>query len=203
MMKNREPVRVLYKNLLSLYPQEFKVQLGESMEQTFNDLYKEKQQSKTGSLGFILWTFIETAFEIGREHVLLLAQGGSVKNIIVSNPKSAALVAFLFTLPFMVLNTIAGNQIEPFYTIFKVNTGGGFWDHPIGHISLIIALLLFPLGAIIAIRPMLQKTENDRQKLYLVNIILAAIMFGFFFLISGALLEEIYGCNVLQIPNCD
>ena len=67
-----------------------------------------------------------------------------MKNIVISNPKSAALIAFLFTLPFMVLNTIAGNQIEPFFTIFKVNTGGGFWDHPVGHISLIVALLLFP-----------------------------------------------------------
>jgi hypothetical protein len=144
MADEQNRVRDLYKRLVAFYPREFKGQLGESMEQTFDDLYKEKRQSKTRSLGFILWTFIETAFEIGREHVLLLAQGGSVKNIIFSNPKSAALVAFLFTLPFMVLNTIAGNQIEPFYTIFKVNTGGGFWDHPVGHISLIVSPASFP-----------------------------------------------------------
>src|SRR6185436_20107245 len=109
-----------YRKLLTLYPRDFKQLLGESMSQTFNDLYHERQQSKNGLIGFILWTFIETVIEITREHILRLAQGDPMKNRLVSNPKSAALVAFLFILPFMVLNTIAGNQIEPFFTIFEV-----------------------------------------------------------------------------------
>ena len=126
-----------------------------------------------------------------------------MKNTLISNPKSAALVAFLFTLPFMVLNTIAGKQIEPFFTIFEVNTGGGFWDHPVGHISLIVALLLLPIGAIIAMRPIFQKGADGKRKFHLLNILLAAVMLFLFILISGALLSEIYRCNVLQIPNCD
>jgi hypothetical protein len=40
-MYEQNTVRTLYKRLLSLYPQEFKERLGESMQQTFNDLYKE------------------------------------------------------------------------------------------------------------------------------------------------------------------
>lgn len=202
-MNGRKAFRVLYKKLLTLYPQEFKKQLGESMEQTFNDLYNEEQQTQNGVLNFVLWTFAETTLEITKEHVLRIAQGGTMKSINILDSKLAALVAFLFTLPFMILNTIAGNQIEPFYTIFEVNTGGGFWDHPVGHISLIAALLLLPVGAVIAIRPMFHMGADGTRKFHLVNITLAVIMIAFFFLISGALISEIYRCNVLQIPNCD
>jgi hypothetical protein len=103
----------------------------------------------------------------------------------------------------MILNTIAGNQIEPFFTIFKVNTGGNFWDHPVGHISLIVALLLLPTGAIISTRPLFQKGANGQRKFHLINVLLAASMLALFVLISVALLSEVYRCNVLLIPNCD
>src|SRR5215207_7707917 len=65
-------VHKLYKKLLTLYPQAFKEQLGESMEQTFNDLCNEqKEQAEYRGSGFVLWIFIETALGIIREHVLL------------------------------------------------------------------------------------------------------------------------------------
>lgn len=195
-------VRFLYKKLLSFYPQEFKERLGESMEQTFKDLLREKWQHNEGTLLFVLWSFIETATGIFHEHILLLTQGGTM-SAISTNPKAAAFTAFLLTLPFMILNTIAANQIEPLYTIFKVNTAGSFWDYPVGHISLLVVLLLFPLGATISIRPMLQKTNDGERKFYFVNILLAVIMVGFFVLISGALLEEIYRCNIIGVLNCD
>lgn len=39
MVYGQHKVRILYKKLLNFYPREFKEQLGESMQQTFNDLY--------------------------------------------------------------------------------------------------------------------------------------------------------------------
>jgi len=42
-MYEQEIVHTLYKKLLALYPQTFKEQLAESMEQTFRDLWNEKQ----------------------------------------------------------------------------------------------------------------------------------------------------------------
>src|SRR5688572_10613970 len=57
MIYEQEIVRKLYRKLLDLYPQTFKEQLGESMEQTFQDLWNEKQQSKQELFGFVLWTF--------------------------------------------------------------------------------------------------------------------------------------------------
>jgi hypothetical protein len=99
---------------------------------------------------------------------------------------------FFLTLPVILLNTIANHEIEPFFTFFKVNTAGGFWDHPIGHIAVIVALLLLPAGAIIAIRPMFQKGTDGKRKFYLVNVLLAGIMLALFVIISGALISEIY-----------
>jgi hypothetical protein len=83
--------RTLYRKLLILYPQRFKEQLGESMEQTFNDLYKERQ-IKPGWLSFVLWMFMETAVGIVREHVLSITEGATMKNMI-ANPRFAVLIS--------------------------------------------------------------------------------------------------------------
>ena len=61
MIYEQNRVCILYKKLLTFYPENFREQLGESMEQTFRDLWNEKQQSKQELFGFVLWTFIETA----------------------------------------------------------------------------------------------------------------------------------------------
>jgi hypothetical protein len=83
--------RTLYKKLLAFYPRKFREQLGESMEQTFNDLYQERQ-TKPGWFSFVLWMFVETAVGIVREHVLLITQGAMMKNMI-ANPRSIALIS--------------------------------------------------------------------------------------------------------------
>src|SRR5687767_6464479 len=88
MAYNQNMIRILYKKLLGLYPRGFRERLGESMEQTFNDLWKERQK-KGGWFGFMLWTFAETAIGILREYVLLLTKGATMKNLL-ANPSSAA-----------------------------------------------------------------------------------------------------------------
>jgi len=89
-VNEKAAAHALYKKLLALYPRRFKEQLGESMEQTFKDLYKERQ-TKPGWFSFVLWMFVETAVGIVREHVLLITQGAVMKDILV-NPRSAALI---------------------------------------------------------------------------------------------------------------
>ena len=74
-MDAHSTVRILYRKLLKCYPQGFKEQLGESMEQTFQDLWDEKRQSKKELFRFILWTFTETAIGIFREYLLLISPG--------------------------------------------------------------------------------------------------------------------------------
>ena len=80
MIYEPQSVRRLYKKLLALYPRGFRERLGESMEQTFNDLCNErKQQAETRWSGFVLWIFVETALGIIREHVLLITEGATMK----------------------------------------------------------------------------------------------------------------------------
>ena len=94
-------IRALYRKLLTLYPQRFKEQLGESMEQTFNDLYRERQ-TKPGRFRFVLWTFVETAMGIIREHVLLITKGATMKTTL-AYPRFAALIsAILLVVAFIV-----------------------------------------------------------------------------------------------------
>jgi hypothetical protein len=84
-------IHTLYKKLLRLYPRVFREQLGESMQQTFNDLCRERY-TKPGWFSFVLWMFVETAVGIIREHVLLSTEGATMKNIL-TNPRSAALIS--------------------------------------------------------------------------------------------------------------
>jgi hypothetical protein len=61
------------------------------MEQTFNDLYMQRQ-TKPGRFPLVLWTFIDTALGIVREHVLRIIEGDSMKNTL-AYPRSAALIS--------------------------------------------------------------------------------------------------------------
>jgi hypothetical protein len=105
MMYEREIVPTLYRKLLALYPQEFKEHLGESMEQTFHDLWNEKQQTKQELLGFVLWTFIDTAIGIIREHLLPISPG-DVMQTILKTSGSSALISVLLILPFMIMEVV-------------------------------------------------------------------------------------------------
>jgi len=192
-------VRVLYKKLLALYPKGFRDRFAESMEQTFNDLCNEKRQTNQGLFGSMLSTFIETATGIFREHVLLFTQGDTMKNILISNPKSAALVGFLFAMPFLILNAIVGNKIEPFISLIRPDTH----TSPFEYVLLAVVLFLLPTGAFIAVRPMFQKGVEGKRKFYLVNTIIAAILVTGFVALSIGLGSDIYRCDVLHIPNCD
>jgi len=72
------------------------------MQQTFNDLCRERQTAEDGWFSFMLWTCIETAIGIVREHVLLLTKGASMKNTL-AYPRSAALIsAILLAVAFIV-----------------------------------------------------------------------------------------------------
>jgi hypothetical protein len=197
-VNDRKTVHILYKKLLTLYPLRFKEQLGKSMEQTFSDLYEEKRQTQKGLFGFILRTFIETATGIAQEHILLLTRGDIMKNI-STNPKSAALIGFLFALPFLILNTIVGSRIEPFYSLMRPDTHTG----PFEYVLLAFVLLLIPIGGFIAATPMLRTGVNGEQKFYLLNTILAAILIAGGIAVFVGLGSEIYRCDILQIPNCD
>lgn len=101
-MNEKATAYALYKKLLQLYPREFRERVEESMQQTFNDLYKERR-AESAWFGFIVWTFAETSMGIFREYVLLITEGAAMKTMI-SNPGLAPVISFIFgVLPFMIL----------------------------------------------------------------------------------------------------
>lgn len=68
-MYEPDSLRRFYKKLLRLYPRGFRDQLGESMEQTFNDLCRERHEAGGGLFGFVLWTFVDTVAGIIKENL--------------------------------------------------------------------------------------------------------------------------------------
>ena len=107
----------LYKKLLTFYPGNFREKLGESMEQTFRDLWNEKKQSKRELFGFVLWTFIETTIGIFREHLLLISTG-DIMQTILKNIGSSALISLLLILPFMSMEVVNRRNFNEDFPIF-------------------------------------------------------------------------------------
>ena len=60
--------RNCYSKLLRLYPKAYRERFGEGMEQTFNDLCRERVKAERGLFSFALWTFFETSAAIIREN---------------------------------------------------------------------------------------------------------------------------------------
>jgi hypothetical protein len=57
-----------YAKLLGLYPKPYRERFGEGMEQTFNDLCRERVKAERGLFSFALWMFVETSTGIIREN---------------------------------------------------------------------------------------------------------------------------------------
>ena len=57
-----------YTKLLRLYPKAHRERFGEGMEQTFNDLCRERVEAEGGLFSFVLWMFVETGAGIMREN---------------------------------------------------------------------------------------------------------------------------------------
>jgi hypothetical protein len=193
-----QTARILYRKLLSFYPQRFKEQLGESMEQTFNDLYRERQRDHR-LFTFTVWTFIETSVGIVREHVLLMSEGDSMRAIL-SNPRSAAITSFMLCLPigllFMIFNLDIKPLTEPIVSLLTVN---GSDVNGLGRKVLIAGMLLVPVAFIINLLPLLKK--EGRRTLPIANIIVGAVILLILAVTWGGLLLE--GIYCLQGIRCD
>jgi len=64
--------RSSYATLLRLYPKRYRERFGEPMEQTFNDLLRERAEQEEKLFGFALWIFVETFAGIIRENLRLI-----------------------------------------------------------------------------------------------------------------------------------
>jgi hypothetical protein len=99
----------LYKRLLGLYPRAFRERFGESMEQTFRDLYAERRRKAAGGLpSFMLWMFVETALGIAEEHLFVVKEVNPMRSMLTSL-RSPAIISFLIILPLMLLDVVVNS----------------------------------------------------------------------------------------------
>jgi hypothetical protein len=105
--------RSWYAKLLRLYPKPYRERFGEAMEQTFNDLCRERAKAEKGLAGLVLWTFFETSAAIIRENATS-AMRWSMKRgptmflkVVISLIAIAALAVCVVGLPLMVASEAA------------------------------------------------------------------------------------------------
>jgi hypothetical protein len=185
-------VRALYRMLIALFPRAFRERLGESMAQTFNDLYQERQMQK-GLFSLVLWIFVETGVGVIHEHALQITQGDIMKNIL-SNPKSAAILSFILSLPLALPYIIFMFDIEPLTGLAsRLLATDDQQINNLGRIVLFGGLLLLPPAFVINLAPFLKrKSPDQKNRFYAFNLILGmGLLLLITFTWGGLLLEEI------------
>ena len=194
-MNEQVTARVLYKKLLNLYPKRFREQLGESMEQTFHDLYNE--QKRGPARGFVVLSiFTETTIGIVQEHLILLTEGEVMKNML-ANPRSAAITSLMLSLPlgltFVAFMFDIEPLIKPLNDLFTIEGQQGDIN-TLGRIVIYGGLLLLPVAFVLKLQPMLKREGPEgKRRLYAINLIVgAAILLLITFTWGGLILEEIY-----------
>ena len=197
----------LYRKLLTLYPQAFRQQLGESLAQTFNDLYKEQKNKTVGGLFvFVLWMFLETGTGILKEHILVLRQRVMMKKIL-TNHNSAAITSSILALPLGLTYAALMFNIDPLARLLThLFTGDGLQGelqiNMLGRLIIFGGLLLLPVALALNLRPMLKRDGTDgKRRPHAINLIVGAAILLLFVFTWGALLVEEISC--LQGVRCD
>lgn len=181
-MPDSRMIHALYRKLLAIYPRGFKEQFGESMQQTFNDLCRERQM-EGGWFGFVLWTFVETTVGIFREHLLL--EGDAMKNMLMS-VRSPALISLLLVIPFMIMEVVN-----------RQNLNEGF------PIPLFVMLWVLPLIFILTGMPIIRNLQaGNRLMAQPVNLLIRVVILVLIAVMWTALLLDQMPC-FLGVPNCD
>jgi hypothetical protein len=205
MAYDQNTIHKLYKKLLNYYPRAFRDQLGESVEQTFNDLCMERQTDR-GLSNFVFWMFVETGMGILHEYVLLFSQGNAMKSII-SNPTSAAITSFFLAMPLGLTYVALMFNIEPltrvFNNLFTVDgQQGEIVINMLGRIVIYGGLLLLPVAFALNLQPMLKKEGPEgKRRLYAINMIVGAAILLLIIFTWGSLIME--GIYCLQGIRCD
>jgi hypothetical protein len=115
------------------------------------------------------------------------------------NPNIAVAVAVLLFVPLFTLNLFAVGNYPGFDHFFRnVFSLSAYSNNPLGSAIVHAAVLLLPLGAYVALRPVFVL----RRALPL-NLLIGVLLLAAFVVFVGAMGQEVYRCDVLQIPKCD
>jgi hypothetical protein len=88
-----------YRKLLRCYARPYRERFAESMEQTFNDICRERAAAGHGLVGFVLWVCVETSAGIVRENVRFIMMQNTTRRLVVW----AVVVALLLMIPLVAM----------------------------------------------------------------------------------------------------
>lgn len=196
--------RVLYRRLISLYPQPFREQLGESMAQTFDDLYRERQRRPTpGARLYLCWLFAETAISIPGEHVRTLLKGDTMPRLL-STHRAVVILGLLLVLPLAGLMVFRALNLEPPVGPLQrwlVGPAGG--PHLVGSAVVAGAWLLALYGAVINVRSVVRDLRAGQGlAVRAASLLLAGAMLVPVLLLVGLIVVDQAPCWA-GVPNCD
>lgn len=205
MTYNPETVRALYRKLLTLYPRAFREQLGESMEQTFVDLCRERRRkSERWWPVFVLWIFIETALGIVSERITQLRKE-NMKRHLLADPGIAAVVSILLAFPLAFILSAGVFEIEPFNSWLKplFTEPDGYRNSAVGLTILIGLFFLLPVAFIVSLIPVRRMVRAGQSLFtYPFNLVLAFVILVFITNIVGYIAADQFPCWI-GVPNCD
>ncbi len=196
--------RKLYRKLVALYPKPFRERFGESMMQTFDDLWRERVKSAEGAgtaFGFVLSLCFNTCAGVITEHLFHFTQRNSM-NEKISNSRRAAIVSFILALPMTIMFFLFKFGIEPPFAAWLDDPDP---DKPdvIGSLIVLVLALLLPVAFIIILRPIGQSIRvGNGLAASPLNLILAAGIFLVFAFFVGHIVVDQYPCW-MGVPNCD
>jgi hypothetical protein len=89
--------RQYYTKLLRFYPKPYRERFGQGMEQTFNDLLRERARQEKEIFGFAVWMCVETSLEIiAKNLTALMMKNKNMIRIVIA-------VAFLLLVPLVAM----------------------------------------------------------------------------------------------------
>lgn len=189
----------LYDFLLRLYPHSYLCDFGDEMRFVFS----ASLQDATGAQGEGLIAFWRrTLVDLGKTamHEQLSAKGELLmRSAKLLDPNVAVLAAALLFVPLFTLNLFAVSDNPGFDHFFRdVFSLSAYSNNPLGSAIVHTAVLLLPAGAFIALRPVFLM----RRALPL-NLLIGTLLVVAFVVFVGAMGQEAYRCDVLQVPKCD
>lgn len=119
-------------------------------------------------------------------------------------PSRAAILAAIMAFPMAVLIPSVFLDIDIVESALKsIFTTNGADLNGIGRIFVFGGLVLLPVAFVTAISPMLRRGADGRRRIYVANLIIAVIVLALLSPVVNGIGEEIYRCEVLDVPNCD
>lgn len=111
-----------YGKLLHFYPKPYRERFGEPMEQTFNDLLRERREAGDGLFGFALWTFVDTLAGIIRQNITFMIMQNTTRLIVW-----AIVVALILLIPLAMqfTNEVQWNEAVA-YGVILLAAGGAY-----------------------------------------------------------------------------